>query len=118
MSRSAALGLDPYTYTGAWDFRRLLPPHSIAALTRLDGWETAWLRLARAGTAAWIVPIAFCALGLLAAWGLLRLRRERAWLALPVALSVSLAVLWGAGSTLRADPAWYAGQGEIDQAIE
>ncbi len=112
------LGMDPYTYGGAWDIRRLLPLHSIAALTRLDGWETAWIRVARAGTAAWLVPTVCCGLGLGAGWRLLRVRRERAWVALFVAVSVSLTMLWGAGSILRVDPAWFGNQVEIDQAIE
>ena len=113
-----SLGLEPYTYTGAWDIRRLLPLHSIAALPRLDAWVTAWTRVARTGTAAWIVPVALCALGLLSGWLLLSLRRGRAWLALTAALSISLAVLWGVGSSLRTDPEWYANQVELGQAIE
>jgi len=112
------LGLEPYTYAGAWDVRRLLPPHSIAALPRIDAWDTAWTRLARTGSAAWIVPIALCGMGVLAGWLLLRLHRDRVWLAAPVAMSISLAVLWGAGSTLRTDPAWYANDAETEQAIE
>jgi hypothetical protein len=113
-----SLGLDPYTYAGAWDIRRLLPLHSMAAFTRLDGWETAWIRVARAGTAAWIAPFALCALGIGAGWRLLRMQPERARLSLAIAVTTSLGMLWGAGGALRADPAWYANQAEIDQAIE
>jgi len=111
------LGLDPYTYSGAWDFRRLLPPHAIAALSRPESWDTAWLRIARTGTAAWTVPVGLCVSGILAGWLLLLRRRDRAWLFVGVATAISLALLWGAGSTLRTDPAWYANQTEIDQAI-
>jgi hypothetical protein len=113
-----ALGLDPFTYAGAWDIRRLLPAHQIAALPRLAAWSTAWIRLARLGTTAWIIPVGLCGMGSLAGWLLLHMSRHRTWLAASVAMSLSLAVIWGAGSTLRPDPVWYAGVGEIGQALE
>ncbi len=112
------LGLEPYTYTGAWDIRRLLPLHQLPALLRLDVWETVWTRLARASSQTWIVPVVLCAFGVICGGVLLRLRRDRAWMTILLAPLLSLALLWGTGNSLGDDPAWFADLAELGDAIQ
>jgi hypothetical protein len=110
-----ALGLEAYTYTGAWDIRRLLPFYQMPMLASVKAWSTAWSRLASAGSGVWVLPVATSGLGLAAGWLIMRARRVLP--AIGVTILVSLGLLMSAAVAWASDPSWHGGVGEIDQAI-
>jgi hypothetical protein len=110
-----ALGLDPYVYTGVWDVRRLLPLHQLPILLSPSSWSTAWIRIARLGSGAWVAPIALSTAAILG--GLLLLRVRRAGLAIGGCVLAAVAVVSCAASSARSDPAWYAGSTRLGEAI-
>ena len=111
-----ALGLEPYTYTGAWDIRRLLPLHQIAWLLRLEAWDLVWTRLARAGVGNWLMPVVAGILGAIAGCAMLTRPTRRAWPMVLVAGCASVAILAVTASALPRDPVWYTDVEELRQA--
>lgn len=110
------LGLEAYSYAGVWDIRRLQLIHQVPLLLQFDVWNTAWSRVAAAGSAAWIPVFILCAAGV--GGGAYLLRRSGARGGIGVAVAASLAVLLTSAAALTSDPAWYGGATEIGQAID
>jgi hypothetical protein len=110
------MGLDAYTYAGAWDIRRLLPLHSIVALLRVDTWDTAWTRVARAGLRDWVVPLVAAFSGAVGGCLLLWRPTRRAWPTMVIAGCACLAMLAATAGSLNRDPAWSSDVEELRQA--
>jgi hypothetical protein len=110
-----ALGLDAYTYAGAWDIRRLLPAHQLPMLPQVEAWSTVWTRLAHSGRIGWVLPVSLSGVGVVVGFWIQRMHRLR--VVIMVVSLGSFAILSSAALTWRSDPAWYAGDAELGQAI-
>jgi hypothetical protein len=110
------MGLDAYTYAGAWDIRRLLPLHQIAWLLRPEAWDLAWTRLARAGLRDWLVPLVAAFSGAVGGCLLLWRPTRRAWPTMVIAGCACLTLLAATAGSLNRDPAWFADVEELRQA--